>query len=257
MNGLGFGPLATYRALSTELMSRVLSLSVGGGRVSCPRERSSMSPVRHRPNKPELPSETSLWRYFDLDGALNLLSTNTLKFTQLAKFDDGFGGRQSPAEIAQNNSDRYKAGIPIFEKEQESARPFEIFNRHHTYASCWTTVSPNSMLMWSIYAPRPESVADSHNPLAAVWSKWDYYAHESEVRLHVDANNFGESHGERCVCQEPESRWIEFGRNAFSRVYAHPGMGEDLFEALGAQIASLKADLRLERTGIRMEPKGD
>lgn len=61
-----------------------LRLSVGGGRVSCTKERSSMSPVRHRPNKPELACETKLWRYFDLDGSLNLLGTNTLKFNQLA-----------------------------------------------------------------------------------------------------------------------------------------------------------------------------
>lgn len=99
MNGLGFGPLATYRALSTELMSRLLSLPVGGGRLSRPRERSSKSPVRHRPNKPELPSEISLWRYFDLDRALNLLRTNTLKFTQLAMFDDGFEGDNRPQKL--------------------------------------------------------------------------------------------------------------------------------------------------------------
>lgn len=146
------------------------------------------------------------------------------------------------------------------------------------------------MLMWSIYAPKPESVAiettvgkllasltesgpevlmggldywnrevgisNSHNPLAAVWAKWNYYAHEREVRLHVNANEFGESHAVRCVCQEPEYRMIEFGPSTFDRVYAHPRMGEDLYRSLGAQIASLSAGFRLERTGIRVHPKG-
>ena len=250
-----------------------------------------MSPVRQRPDKAELQTQTKLWRYFDLDGALNLIRTNMLRFTQLAKFEDGFEGRQSLAEKAKDVADRKAAGIPIFENEQETSWLIEVFNRHHTYASCWTTVSPNSMLMWSIYAPKPESVAvettvgkllaslpesgpevlmggldygnrevgisNSYNPLAAVWSKWDYYAHEREVRLHVNANEFGESHAARCVCQEPEYRMIEFGPNTFDQVYAHPMMGEDLFLGLGAQITSLSAGLKLERTGIRMQPSGD
>ena len=250
-----------------------------------------MSPVRQRPDKAELQTQTKLWRYFDLDGALNLIRTNMLRFTQLAKFEDGFEGRQSLAEKAKDVADRKAAGIPIFENEQETSRLIEVFNRRNTYASCWTTVSPNSMLMWSIYAPKPESVAvettvgkllaalpelgpevlmggldygnrevgisNSHNPLAAVWGKWDYYAHEREVRLLVNANEFGESHAVRCVCQEPEYRMIEFGPNTFDQVYAHPNMGGDLFRGLGTQIASLSAGFRLERTGIRMQPSGD
>lgn len=143
-----------------------------------------------------------------------------------------------------------------------------------------------SMLMWSIYTPRPESLAiettignliaslpetgpevligtldygnretgviNSHNPLAAVWSKWDYYAHESEVRLLFDANNFDESHGPRCLCQEPASRSIELNPNTFNRVYAHPQMGEDLFESIAARLESVGGGLRLERAGIRL-----
>lgn len=101
------------------------------------------------------------------------------------------------------------------------------------------------------YGDREFGIINSHNPLAAVWGKWNYYAHESEVRLHVDANNFGESHGERCVCQEPESRWIEFGRNAFSRVYAHPKMGEDLFEAVRERVEAFDGGLGVERAGVR------
>ena len=245
-----------------------------------------MSPVRQRPDKAELQTQTKLWRYFDLDGALNLIRTNMLRFTQLAKFEDGFEGRQSLAEKAKDVADRKAAGIPVFENEDEASRLIEVFNRHHTYASCWTTVSPNSMLMWSIYAPKPESVAvettvgkllaslpesgpevlmggldygnrevgisNSHNPLAAVWSKWDYYAHEREVRLLVNANEFGESHAVRCVCQEPEYRMIEFDPDTFDRVYAHPMMGEDLFLGLGARIASLSVGLRLERADIQL-----
>lgn len=125
-----------------------LRLSVGGRSISGTSERSSMSPVRNHLNKLGLACETKLCRCFDLDGALNLLSTITLKFKQLAKFDDGFEGQQSRAEIAQDNSDQRKEGIPII--ENEFARLTEVFNRHHTYANCWTTVTPNSMLMLSI-----------------------------------------------------------------------------------------------------------
>lgn len=102
------------------------------------------------------------------------------------------------------------------------------------------------------YGNREMGISNSHNPLVAVWAKWDYYAHEREVRLHVNANELGESHAARCVCQEPEYRMIEFGPNTFDRVYAHPRMGEDLFESIAARLESFGGGLRLERAGIRL-----
>jgi hypothetical protein len=246
-----------------------------------------MSPLRQRPNKPLLTKELTLWRYFDLDGGLNLLRTNELQFTQLARFEDGYEGRQSPEEkrIADEAATSIGVNIPRFSKEIDLA---EIFNRYHTYASCWTTISPNSMMMWSIYAPRAESVAiettvgklldafpefgpeviigaleygdriqgvaDSFNPFEAIWNKWDYYAHEKEIRLNVNANNFDESHGMRCICQEPASRRIGFKKEAFSRIYAHPKMGADLFDGISNQLKSFGCGLSLERTAILMEP---
>ena len=102
------------------------------------------------------------------------------------------------------------------------------------------------------YGNRETGVINSNNPLVAVWGNWDYYAHESEVRLHVDANNFDESHGPRCLCQELESRSIELNPNTFNRIYAHPKMGEDLFESNAARLESFGGGLRLERAGIRL-----
>ena len=102
------------------------------------------------------------------------------------------------------------------------------------------------------YRNRETGVINSHNLLAAVWSYWVYYAHQSEVRLHVDENNFDESHGPRCLCQEPESRSIELNPNTFNRVYAHPKLGEDLFESIAARLESFGGELRLEGAGIRL-----
>ena len=44
---------------------------------------------------------------------------------------------------------------------------------------------------------------------------------DSEVRLHVDANNFDENHGPPCICEELESRSIELNLKTFNRIYAH------------------------------------
>lgn len=247
-----------------------------------------MSPVRPRPNKSELPGHTPLWRYFDLNGALNLLRTNSLKFTQLAEFEDGFEGRQSSAEKVQDILDREAAGINFHYREAGEVDLFEVFNRFHTYASCWTTISPNSLMMWSIYAPAPESIAmettvsklcesyagiepeiligqlgygnresgitNSYNPLEAIWSKWDYYAHESEVRLNVNANNFNESHDMRCTCREPKERFLKFQPNPFTRIYSHPRMGEDLYEGLSYLLKTIGEGFTLEKTSIVIEP---
>lgn len=64
------------------------------------------------------------------------------------------------------------------------------------------------------------------------------------MRLHVDANNFNESHGPRCVCKEPQSSSIDLNPNTFNRVYAHPKMGEYLFESIAARLESLAAAIR-------------
>ncbi len=72
------------------------------------------------------------------------------------------------------------------------------------------------------------------------------------MRLVVDANNFHESHGPQCVCQEPEIRSIELNPNTFTRVYAHPKMGEDLFSSVAARLESFGGGLRLERAGVRL-----
>ena len=54
------------------------------------------------------------------------------------------------------------------------------------------------------------------------------------------------------MCQEPESKFIELNPNTFNRVYAHPKMGEDLFESIAARLESFGCGLRLERAGIRL-----
>lgn len=72
------------------------------------------------------------------------------------------------------------------------------------------------------------------------------------MRLLVDASNFDESHGPRCMCQEPESWSIELNPNTFTRVYAHPRMGGDLFESIAARLESFGGGLRLERAGMRL-----
>lgn len=76
------------------------------------------------------------------------------------------------------------------------------------------------------------------------------------MRLHVDANNFDESHVPRCLCQEPESSSIELNSNTFNRVYAHPKRGEDLFESIAARLESFGGGLRLERADIRLRSVG-
>lgn len=72
------------------------------------------------------------------------------------------------------------------------------------------------------------------------------------MRLHIHANNFDESHGPWCMCQEPESRSIKLNPITFTRVYAHPSMGEDLFESIAARLDSFGGGLRLERASVRM-----
>lgn len=247
-----------------------------------------MSPVRLRSNVSVLSEDQRLWRYFDLEGALNILRTNNLRLTQLAEFDDGYEGLQSPAERERDELLNTPESLHSSNFDRDSMNLFEVFNRFHTYASCWTSVSPNSMMMWSIYAPEPNSIAiettvgsllnslpetgpelilgaleygdrvqdvsELYNPLDAIWKKWNYYAHEQEVRLNVNANNFGESHDSRCSCQEPKFKSVELRPDTFSRVYAHPKMKEEVFQGLSSLIESHINGRRLERTAIRVSP---
>lgn len=240
-----------------------------------------MSPVRQRPNVALLPLDMVLWRYFDLEGALNLLKTNELRFTQLAQFEDGYEGRQSKAEKVQDRDGRVKFGLATPDSDLNFDLWY-VFNRFHTFASCWTSIGPNSMMMWSIYAPRAESLtlettvgdlmnslpeegpevflgqleygdrendpSDLPNPLDAKWRKWDYYSHENEVRLTVNSNSFEENHGLRCVCEEPHYRQVKLEIFPIRRIYAHPKMGENLFSTLSAQIDSLEIGLSLDRS---------
>lgn len=246
-----------------------------------------MSPIRQRPNVAQLPLDMVLWRYFDLEGALNLLKTKELRFTQLAQFEDGYEGRHSKAEKVQDREERVKLGLAA----PDSDLGFDLldgFNRFHTFASCWTSIGPNSMMMWSIYAPKAESLAlettvgdllnslpedgpevfigrleygdrendkaDIPNPLGPIWHKWDYYSHENEVRLTVNSNNFDGGNAGRCLCEEPHYRFLNLERFPINRIYVHPKMGENLFATLSTQINSLRIGLGLDRTSIRIEP---
>jgi hypothetical protein len=82
------------------------------------------------------------------------------------------------------------------------------------------------------YGFRETGVVNSHDTLVADWNMWDYCGHEIEDRLLVDGNSLDEIHRPRCMRKKPKSRSIELNPITFTRVCAHPRMGEICLKVL-------------------------
>lgn len=246
--------------------------------------------IKLRPNKPIISGSTRIWRYMDLLGLLDLIQNSELRFTQLAQFDDGFEGRISNEEIKEDIRQKEIAGIPTHLDGQIRGLT-EVLNRYTNYASCWTLNEPDSMMMWSIYAPNSQTVAietdiggimkfagdkdpeiiagfmeygdrengilNAHNHLDAIWAKWDYYAHERELRFLVSANALELDMDEGPVQQTPKYAKVKFNKAPVSRILANPRMSDEDFDSINKVLEALNTGHKLERTKIKIKPSGN
>lgn len=241
--------------------------------------------IRNQFESDNLDSSTKLWRYMDHIGAIDFITNLKLRFTQLAEFEDISEGQMSKAEIEDRIKQEKALGSRPTNPDVASSL-HNLYNRHFNYASCWTTKDPNSMLMWSIYAPNKDSVAiettvgklklaagekdpevligkikygdrefgilDSFNSLNAIWAKWDYYEHEEEIRLLTDGMRLGWSHPTRPICEEPKYAFVQFEDNPVSNIYASPRMSEESFRVISEVINKTSTGLVLEKTKIKL-----
>ena len=222
-----------------------------------------MTSIRFEPNGETLALDLKIWRYMDLLGAIDLTSNLRMRLTSLSLFEDGWEGRRSQAEIDEEISARIQAGIPtIGEKEFDAI--FTEYIRTSTYAGCWTTKPPASMLMWSLYTSSPQSLAletnighlmssagtgdpevligkvnygdringviNANNPFYASWSKWDHYEHEEEIRLTSDVRQLMAPESNSQITNDRKYAYISFDYQPILLIHTHPKMTDVDFE---------------------------
>lgn len=111
--------------------------------------------------------EQFVWRYVDISKFARLLSTETLHFTRLDRFQDPFEGRSSP-NAARRLAAWYERAleedhIPVRSRQSPDDLREMFLNtaslRASTFASCWHLSTHESAAMWSQYLTHGEGIA--------------------------------------------------------------------------------------------------
>lgn len=244
-----------------------------------------MTSIRFEPNGEQLSLDLKIWRYMDLLGAVDLVSNLRMRLTQLSRFEDGWEGRRSQAELAEELESQKRAGIPTVGNDKSNEIVTEYI-RTSTYVSCWTTTSPASMLMWSLYARSPQSLAletnigqlissaglgdpevqlgkvnygdrvngviNSINPFHASWSKWDHYEHEQEIRFTSDVMRLTTPGANSLITNDRKYAYFRFDKQPILVIHAHPKMTNVDFE--NTQKLFVPHGVQVRRSTISLNP---
>ncbi len=244
-----------------------------------------MTSIRFEPNGNPLSPEIKIWRYFDFLGALDLVANLRMRMTQMSLFEDGWEGRRSQAEVDENHLAQIKKGIPILEND-ELLSQLTNYLRTNTFVGCWTTKSPASMLMWSLYTKTPQSLAlettighltstasegepevligkvnygdringviNSNDPFYAAWSKWDHYSHEEEIRLVVNSLELDSAGAGVQISENGNFAYIKFEKQPILKIHAHPRMTSVDYE--NTQKIFAPYGIEINRSTISLKP---
>ncbi len=102
-----------------------------------------------------LPSDLKLWRYMSLPQLLALLTSNSLWFSRLDKFDDPTEGSWARGTLEAWTRHNPTIGEHHFlQVAEESLRL-----REQMYASCWHANDDESLDMWRLYCLKNQGVA--------------------------------------------------------------------------------------------------
>jgi hypothetical protein len=103
----------------------------------------------------DLPSGLKLWRYMSLPQLMALLTSKTLWFNRLDRFDDPTEGSWARGTLAAWTRHNPHMGAAQFQQVTDTSRQL----RRQMYASCWHENDDESLDMWRLYCLKDQGVA--------------------------------------------------------------------------------------------------
>ncbi len=246
-------------------------------------------PLVIREDSEEILKRVRVWRYLQADALFFTLLNATLRFTQVAEFQDHWEGlissasRRRQTEIDEGIASH--SGIP---SPPQAFDHFENFNKYMNYVSSWSLNTPDKMLMWQAftqgndgiaievdlieicqqltsrvdageiglidYANLEEVPAKSLHWREELFRKRPAFEHEKEVRIVIDHMFNGKS-GTFQYSDFPKHHFEPIDLSSIKAIQVHPYSTTELENSLINLVEKLALDIPVTRSTIADFPK--